>query len=137
MAISKDVPDDIYNLKARCRISTKIGPQHLVPCALLEQILQWPLCEIKQDKWIIDVILWAFLIGKDMVHVLPGMLKEPRWLPKVFFHYDSHKKVQKDVSNDPDLPMLESSSSPSTIFHPAEKVSWCFFGIVVKELLAL
>lgn len=31
-----------------------------------------------------------------MVDVLPGMLKEPRWLPKVVFHYDTHKKVQKD-----------------------------------------
>lgn len=75
----------------------KIGPQYLVPCALLEQILQQPLCEIKLGKWIIDVILWAFLIGTDMVDVLPGMIKEARWLPKAFFHYHSHKKVQKEA----------------------------------------
>lgn len=31
-----------------------------------------------------------------MVDVLPGMIKEPRWLPKVFFHFHSHKKVQKE-----------------------------------------
>lgn len=41
------------------------------------------------------------------------------------------------ISNDPGLPILDSSSSLPTIFQPSEKVSWHFFGVIVRELLAL
>lgn len=62
-----------------------------------------------------------------------------RLLPRVyiaFVHQDGLFPPHRVVS-DPGLPILDTSSSLSVILHPAEEVSWQFFGGMVRELLAL